>query len=260
MLTALERRWSPLFATAVFTGMRKGELLALRKSDVDLKTGTLRVGRSHASDTTRGSRKDLLPIAVGLEPYLREALATSPSELLFPREDGTQHRPDVTLHKVLRQALGARDWWRATTTSVGARDVATRQGSVTGCPSPAPLRHEALASGAPSPAALPRLAAHHDHPAAQGGCPAGHRAAHPPPLGPGHHHGDVRSPRRGGHAQGSQPARLPSTAWRGYGIAQAEREPMLQRCRSGRTRWSQYPSRRRTCATASTTTSSPSTR
>ncbi|RKH41316.1 hypothetical protein D7Y23_33280 [Corallococcus sp. AB050B] len=44
MLTALERRWRSLFTTAVFTGMRKGELLALRKSDVALKTGTLRVG------------------------------------------------------------------------------------------------------------------------------------------------------------------------------------------------------------------------
>ena len=106
MLAALERRWRPLFATAVFTGMRKGELLALRKSDVDLKTGTIRVGRSHASDTTKGNREDLLPIAVGLMPYLREALAASPSELLFPREDGTQHRPDVALHKVLRRALG----------------------------------------------------------------------------------------------------------------------------------------------------------
>ncbi|NRD59717.1 tyrosine-type recombinase/integrase [Corallococcus exiguus] len=106
MLTALERRWRPLFATAVYTGMRKGELLALRKSDIDLKTGTIRVGRSHASDTTKGNREDLLPIAVGLLPYLREAMATSPSELLFPREDGTQHRPDVALHKVLRRALG----------------------------------------------------------------------------------------------------------------------------------------------------------
>jgi len=85
MLTALECRWWPLFATAVFTGMRKGELLALRKSDVDLKTGTLRVGRSHASDTTKGNREDLLPIAVGLVPYLREGMATSPAELLFPR-------------------------------------------------------------------------------------------------------------------------------------------------------------------------------
>jgi integrase len=106
MLAALERRWRPLFATAVFTGMRKGALLALRTSDMDFKTGNIRMGRSHASDTTKENREDLLPIAVGLVPYLREALATSPSELLFPREDGTQHRPDVALHEVLHRALG----------------------------------------------------------------------------------------------------------------------------------------------------------
>ncbi len=45
-------------------------------------------------------------------------------------------------------------------------------------------------------------------PAAQGRHPAGHRAAHPPPLGPGHHHGGVRPPRRGGHAQRPRSARL----------------------------------------------------
>lgn len=106
MLAALERRWRPLFATAVYTGMRKGELLALRKSDVDLPGGTITVARSHASETTKGGHADLLPIAEGLVPFLREALATSSSELVFPREDGSQHPPDLALHKVLRRALG----------------------------------------------------------------------------------------------------------------------------------------------------------
>ena len=50
MLAALDRHWRPLFATAVYTGMRKGELIALRKSDVDLTAGTVVVARSHASN------------------------------------------------------------------------------------------------------------------------------------------------------------------------------------------------------------------
>ena len=106
MLAALERRWRPLFATAIYTGMRKGELLALRKSDVDLTAGTVVVARSHASNTTKGGHADLLPIAAGLVPFLREAMATSPSEVLFPAADGSQHPPDIALHKVLRRALG----------------------------------------------------------------------------------------------------------------------------------------------------------
>jgi hypothetical protein len=43
---------------------------------------------------------------VGLVPYLREAQATSLSELLPSREDGTQHRPDEAMHKVVRRASG----------------------------------------------------------------------------------------------------------------------------------------------------------
>src|SRR2546430_14615215 len=39
--------WRPLFAAALWTGMRRGELLALRKSDVDLALGTVVVVRSN---------------------------------------------------------------------------------------------------------------------------------------------------------------------------------------------------------------------
>ncbi|HTP26959.1 MAG TPA: hypothetical protein VMK12_15060 [Anaeromyxobacteraceae bacterium] len=42
LLRALDPRWRPLFATAIYTGLRKGELLALRKTDVDLGRQMLR--------------------------------------------------------------------------------------------------------------------------------------------------------------------------------------------------------------------------
>jgi integrase len=79
--------------------MRKGELLALRKSDVDLPGGTIVVARSHAIETTKGGHADLLPIAEGLVPFLREALATSGSPsgpwlLPLPRRF---HRPCLLL-------------------------------------------------------------------------------------------------------------------------------------------------------------------
>jgi hypothetical protein len=56
--------------------------------------------RSHASRTTTGGHADLLSIAEELVPFVREALATSSSELVFPQEDGSQHPPDLALHKV----------------------------------------------------------------------------------------------------------------------------------------------------------------
>src|SRR5258708_16514571 len=40
LLAALTPQWRPLFARAVYTGPRKGELLGLRQSDVDLDAGT----------------------------------------------------------------------------------------------------------------------------------------------------------------------------------------------------------------------------
>src|SRR6266849_5558800 len=74
LLTALDARWRPIFATAIYTGLRRGELLALRKADVDLDAGTIAVCRSHGNATTKGGHADLLPIAEELHPYLRARL------------------------------------------------------------------------------------------------------------------------------------------------------------------------------------------
>jgi integrase len=105
MLAALDSRWRGVFATAVYLGLRRGEVIALRKSDVDLHARTLRVGRSHDSDTTKGGHEDLLPIPDELLPWIERALESSPSDVLFPREDGEQHASDVQLQDVLRRAL-----------------------------------------------------------------------------------------------------------------------------------------------------------
>ena len=105
MLAALDARWRGLFATAVYLGLRRGEVIALRKSDVDLDERTIRVGRSRDSDTTKGGHEDLLPIPDELLPWIGRAIEGSPSDVLFPREDGQQHAPDVQVQDVLRRAL-----------------------------------------------------------------------------------------------------------------------------------------------------------
>jgi len=106
LLRALGERWRPLFAAAIYTGLRKGELLALRKSDVDLERRILTVGRSHDRDTTKGGHADGIPIATELAPFLQLAVDASPSQLVFPREDGSMMRRDVNLEHTLRRALG----------------------------------------------------------------------------------------------------------------------------------------------------------
>ncbi len=98
--------WRPLFAMAIYTGLRKGELLGLRKGDVDLDAGTIVVRCSYDNDTTKGGHADTLPIAAGLRPYLAAALAASPSELVFPAPDGSMRDRDTDLHDTLKAALG----------------------------------------------------------------------------------------------------------------------------------------------------------
>ncbi len=122
LLRALDPRWRPIFAAALYTGLRKGELLALRKSDVDLLRQTLMVARSHERDTTKGGRAESIPVATELVPFLRIAIAASPSELVFPKPDGTMMRRDVNLEMTLRRALG-----RAGVVE-GYRHVCRRQG------------------------------------------------------------------------------------------------------------------------------------
>jgi integrase len=106
VLAALSPTWRPLFATAVYTGLRRGELLALQKADVDFAARLIIVRRSHDRGTTKGDHADAIPIASELVPFLRAAVASSPSELVFPKADGTRMRPDVALEDILRRALG----------------------------------------------------------------------------------------------------------------------------------------------------------
>jgi len=105
VLAALAAWWRPLFATALYTGLRRGELLGLRKSDVDLDARLLTVCRSHGRDMTKGGHADVIPLASELVPFLRTAVDASPSALVFPNKDGTMMRPDVDLEGRLRRTL-----------------------------------------------------------------------------------------------------------------------------------------------------------
>ncbi|MGV3625828.1 MAG: tyrosine-type recombinase/integrase [Archangium sp.] len=99
--------WRAMFATAVFTGMRRGELVALQKRDVSLDDArpVITVCRSWDSDSTKGKEVRQVPVHPQLVPYLRSAIACSPSELVFPRADGTMHHEDINLPAMLRSAM-----------------------------------------------------------------------------------------------------------------------------------------------------------
>jgi len=106
LMEALSPELRPLFAVAIYTGLRKGELLALRKDDVDLGARLLTVARSYERDTTKGNRADVIPIAEDAVPYFQQAIAASPSVLLFPSPDGSMRRRDFKAQAILQRALG----------------------------------------------------------------------------------------------------------------------------------------------------------
>ncbi len=80
LLEALPHRDRALWATAMFGGLRRGELMALRVEDVDLGAGVIHVRRgwdAKDGEIATKSRKDRrVPIAAILRDYLDEQLLT----------------------------------------------------------------------------------------------------------------------------------------------------------------------------------------
>jgi integrase len=105
MLANTPAEWRNVFATAVWMGLRKGELLGLRKADIDFEARTLTVRRSYDHVTTKGRRAVVLPLPETLVSYLRDAVESSSSELVFPNPDGSMRGEHSNAHKVLRHAL-----------------------------------------------------------------------------------------------------------------------------------------------------------
>ncbi len=95
-----------VITTTLYTGLRKGELRALQKTDVDWSLMALRVRRSGNNDTTKGGHEDLIPIHPDLVPLLKSAVAASNSELLFPAPNGAMLRDDFDFCNILRTAMG----------------------------------------------------------------------------------------------------------------------------------------------------------
>jgi integrase len=102
-----------LFATAVFTGMRAGELAALLWTDVDFERRLICCQRSYKGPTKSGSLR-WIPILDVLLPILREWRLRCPFDVVFPNERGNPHTQSArifqeTFARVLDRAGFPRD-------------------------------------------------------------------------------------------------------------------------------------------------------
>lgn len=82
LLDALPARDRPLWATAMYGGLRRGELMALRIEDIDLERGVINVRRGwdtlEGEITTKSGRERVVPINKTLRGYLETQLQGLP--------------------------------------------------------------------------------------------------------------------------------------------------------------------------------------
>lgn len=129
LIAALPEAEQALWATALYTGLRRGELRALRRSDVDLAAGTIRVERTlddgetdrpgECVETKTAAGRRTVPLVPDLRLLLRShQLATGrrDGELVFGRTGSDAFVPST----VRRRALDA---WEA----AGLRPIALHE-------------------------------------------------------------------------------------------------------------------------------------
>jgi len=108
VLAAASPDHATIIAVALYAALRKGEVVALRKRDVDLEQGLLHVRGSNEREVTKGGHHDTIPIHPELRPYLVTAMG-SPGLYVFPDSEGRMRRssgffPERMLRRTLAKA------------------------------------------------------------------------------------------------------------------------------------------------------------
>ena len=98
-----------MYATAIYTGMRAGELCGLRWEDVSLGRRLITVRRSYEKIATKNGDIRHVPILDPLLPVLKEWRLKNPCDHAFPNEQGGMCGPSArvlqeVLHRVLERA------------------------------------------------------------------------------------------------------------------------------------------------------------
>jgi integrase len=95
-----------LFATLIYTGLRKGEVWGLTWPDVDLERRIITVRRSYTGPTKSGRHREV-PLPSTLVEILKRHQKDEPygGELVFPNDAGEAYTKNGKLEDVLRAAL-----------------------------------------------------------------------------------------------------------------------------------------------------------
>lgn len=110
-----------LYATAIYTGMREGELAGLTWRDVDLGKRLITVQRSFNNPTKSGDVR-YVPILDPLLPLLKEWKLRCPGQLLFPNQMGGMQLPSGRIFSEVRTRILKRAGFPRITKSGKERD------------------------------------------------------------------------------------------------------------------------------------------
>lgn len=108
LLEALRPADRPFWATALYAGLRRGELLALQWGDVDLEAGVIFVTRSWdpqagVVETKSGAGRRRVPLVGLLRRYLAaQRLASGGEEFVFPHPHGGAAKPNAYVDRARR--------------------------------------------------------------------------------------------------------------------------------------------------------------
>ena len=106
--------WYPVWAVALMTGMRSSELYALRKENVFLKEGFIRVKESwdwfnKCAKSTKAGYWRTAPIASALKPIIAELMHQNPeSPFLFPRFKEWERSEQAMILRAFCEKIGIR--------------------------------------------------------------------------------------------------------------------------------------------------------
>lgn len=103
--------WFPIWHFALLTGLRNGELYALRKSKVDLEAGKILIDESYNFTTqefksTKSGDWRTIPMSDGFKSVVSELMETSNSEFLLPRLKEWTGRRQSTVLRSFCKSIG----------------------------------------------------------------------------------------------------------------------------------------------------------
>lgn len=98
-----------VYAFAIATGARQGEVAGLKRSNVDFDRGLIRIVNSFDNETTKNGKVRVVPLFDELRPILKKWIDSHSNEFVFPSKAGTMLQPSARifqerLHKVLDRA------------------------------------------------------------------------------------------------------------------------------------------------------------